>query len=398
MIHLILTLQSPFIISENRIENLLKSSDYISGSSLRGALASVFLKSNHKNNRDLFRDLFLSGTVHFGNCYLGTDKVSVITATARSCKNFSGFLPEKLDKEEPKHGVLDGLIRYYAYQKSLHQNSKKKKCLEHLDECKKCGSQVEYFSGVYGEIGDKYKRFEPKKTVITRTAIDENTLTAKEGSLFSTEVVLPPETGIGYYFHGRIFSSDSALEETLKDFLSNISFSIGGERTYGYGRIEVTEAKIISGSSFLDQDTETRLGNFNNKLQEFLPHEKELFFALTLNSDAILVDSFLRFVSPLNESILYEYFPTDIKFTLLESYCSTRIIKGWSNIHKLPKENDIALTMGSAFLFKAEEGTDKQELIEYLTNIENKGIGERKTEGFGKLVVCHPFHLEVNPI
>ena len=133
-------------------------------------------------------------------------------------------------------------------------------------------------------------------------------------------------------------------------------------------------------------------------MKEFLSDSRETYFALTLNSDAILVDRFLRFVSPLNENILYDYFPEDLTFELVDSYCSTRIVQGWSNIHKLPKENDLALIKGSTFLYKIERGTDKQRLINYFTHIETNGIGERKAEGFGEVIVCHPFHLEVNPI
>ena len=244
LIHLMFTLKSPLIISECRIDNLLISTDYISGSALRGALAHAFLRSSYKDNKKLFRDIFLSGKVRFGNSYLGTEQVSILPATARSCKNFPGFFPDKPDKDDPKHRVVDGMIRYHAFQESLRLNCEDQEYLKHLGECEECGSPIEQFSGAYGIKGDKYEKFQSRRTVITRTALNEHTLTAKEGSLFSTELILPPSETEGLAFHGRIFVSDSKLEEAVSDCLENLSLTIGGERTYGYGQVEVTEPRL----------------------------------------------------------------------------------------------------------------------------------------------------------
>ena len=401
MIHITLALKSPFIIAENRIDNLLRSTDYISGSVIRGALAHEYLKSKHKDNKELFHKFFLSGQVRFGNCYLGSERTSIVPATARSCKNFSGFKEKKMDKEAPKHGVLDSLIRFYAYQDKLRKNEVDNSCLNFLEECEYCGSPTEHFTGFFGEIeqkGVKYESHEPKKMVITRTAIDENTMTAKEGTLFSNELIIPPDQDKGLAFHGNIFVTEG-LEDELVNFLSdNTSFSIGGERTYGYGQTEIEGIDIINKSVFPDTDLKSRLSSFNEKVKQFLPEEESLYFVLTLNADAIVIDSFMRFVSCLDDAILRQYFPTELSFKMVESYCSTRIIKGWSNVHKLPKDNDLAIVKGSTFLFKTDKEIDEEELVTYLENIEQTGIGERKIEGFGEVIICHPFHLEVNPI
>jgi CRISPR-associated protein Csx10 len=36
--------------------------------------------------------------------------------------------------------------------------------------------------------------------------------------------------------------------------------------------------------------------------------------------------------------------------------------------------------------------------FEALERLEETGVGERTDEGFGELMVCHPFHLEVEPV
>ena len=136
------------------------------------------------------------------------------------------------------------MIRYHAFQESLRLNCEDQEYLKHLGECEECGSPIEQFSGAYGIKGDKYEKFQSRRTVITRTALNEHTLTAKEGSLFSTELILPPSETEGLAFHGRIFVSDSKLEEAVSDCLENLSLTIGGERTYGYGQVEVTEPRL----------------------------------------------------------------------------------------------------------------------------------------------------------
>lgn len=395
MIHLVLKLESPLIISENRSDNILESVDYIPGSVLRGALANAFLKSDYKDNADLFREFFLNEKVRFGNCYLGTENVTVLPATARSCKSFGGFVNPEADPYDPKHGVYDGLILYHAYQERLRYDSEIMSHLKYLDECEQCGAPTEQFTGVFAKAGreERYIKFENQRFVVTRTALDEYTLTAKEGSLFSIEVILPPKPEKAEYFYGKIFVSDFSLESDLKKFIDTAYFSIGGERTYGYGRVKMIETAIIPQQN----DIEYRLDNFNSILKKFLPGEESLHFVLTFNSDTILVDRFLRYVSPLNENILRDYYPTSLNFTLVEAHCSTRLVQGWSNIHKLPKENELAIVKGAVFLFKIDREIQKQKLINYLTKIELNGIGERKAEGFGEVIVCHPFHMEVEP-
>ena len=392
MIKLYLKLLSPILLSANRNDNILESLDYIPGSVLRGALASSFLKSKY-NKDNLFETIFLSGKVRFGNCYLGTDEVSVLPATARSCKTFSGFKDSDAPPDRPKHGVLDGLIRYYLFQKHLPEYPKNKKFLEHLDECKLCGFPVDQFSGVYAwhERKEKYLRFENKKSVITRTALDEYTQSAKKGALFSVEVLQPHPN---WDFHGKIFTDDPGIEKKLSDFILDSYFTLGAERTYGYGQVEVLDASPVTPVN----DMESRLDNFNNKLKQISPDETGCYFVLTFNADVILYDKFLRFVTRLDETVLKKYHPTDLEFCLEESYSFSKIVPGWNNIHKLPKENNLAIEKGAVFLFKLVDEFDKQKLITYLTKIENEGIGERKIEGFGEVKVNNPFHLKEEPI
>jgi CRISPR-associated protein Csx10 len=78
----------------------------------------------------------------------------------------------------------------------------------------------------------------------------------------------------------------------------------------------------------------------------------------------------------------------------LETYFTdTHIVSGWNAALRMPKGDVIAIQMGAVFLYSVE-GIDEQNLIEKLKTIEARGLGARRTEGFGRVKICDPFHVE----
>jgi CRISPR-associated protein Csx10 len=69
------------------------------------------------------------------------------------------------------------------------------------------------------------------------------------------------------------------------------------------------------------------------------------------------------------------------------------IASGWSTAWGLPKPTRLAARMGSVFVYRWEGAEDS--LLSMLEGLEQEGIGERRDEGFGECLICHPFHLEV---
>ena len=68
-------------------------------------------------------------------------------------------------------------------------------------------------------------------------------------------------------------------------------------------------------------------------------------------------------------------------------------IGGWNELWGAPRYNDYALETGSTFLFACEQPPDN-DLIEALRACEQTGIGRRRSEGFGRISISDPFHLE----
>jgi CRISPR-associated protein Csx10 len=92
--------------------------------------------------------------------------------------------------------------------------------------------------------------------------------------------------------------------------------------------------------------------------------------------------------------VLTREVPDAPPFELLpRCFTQTRVVSGWNSAYQLPKDDEVAITKGAAFLYRTE--TDMDILLAWLRQVEEQGIGERRAEGFGQVIVCHPFHWEV---
>jgi CRISPR-associated Csx10 family RAMP protein len=116
-------------------------------------------------------------------------------------------------------------------------------------------------------------------------------------------------------------------------------------------------------------------------------------FTLTLNSDAIVLDKLWRYCSVLNERVIEREAPGAPLCCLERWFTRTRIISGWNSAHRLPKEDELAIVKGASFLYTTT--TDRDILLAWLQQVEEQSIGERRVEGFGQVIACHPFHWEV---
>jgi CRISPR-associated protein Csx10 len=82
------------------------------------------------------------------------------------------------------------------------------------------------------------------------------------------------------------------------------------------------------------------------------------------------------------------------KFQLVYQCASVRRVTGWHQLWSTPKTNEYAMETGSVFLFAYLDSLDNA-LSEALFDLEEQGVGRRRAEGFGRVCVSDPFHLEV---
>ncbi|HEY6542959.1 MAG TPA: hypothetical protein VIZ18_18600, partial [Ktedonobacteraceae bacterium] len=168
------------------------------------------------------------------------------------------------------------------------------------------------------------------------------------------------------------------------------------------GKVHLT-ASLLEDKSDRFELFKARLSRFDTALREraglikdFKPELKSFYFVLTLHSPAILCDELLRYRSTIDKDMLANMIGLHEKenpFEVLYQSASTRRITGWNELWGTPRANDIAIDSGSVFLFESEKSLE--DLASKLYTLEEEGIGKRRAEGFGRVYISDPFHLEV---
>jgi CRISPR-associated Csx10 family RAMP protein len=151
------------------------------------------------------------------------------------------------------------------------------------------------------------------------------------------------------------------------------------------GRFEVSLPEIVEISDI--QKLKERISKFNRKLNI---SNENTYFCVTLLSDAIITDKYMRYKSFIE--------PGDMGIKDAEPILGIAEIipvQGWNSMAKIPKEDMVAIEKGSVFVFRTKKIDD---ILYGLYEAEVSGIGKRRGEGFGRLIVCDPFHSRDGPI
>lgn len=379
------SLRAPACLVENRnVGNTLPTLDYIPGSTLRGLLAQIYLEQPGHKVDDQFQQLFLNDAVSYPDLLPRGGRV--IPLTALSCKYHPGFL------SDAQHGVVDAVLpwlrRLYSITAELDPS---------IRECgyPNCKAPLDRLGGYY-ELSDKDEKQVPVgRRLLARTAILESREVARPGHLYTLEALAEEQE-----FSGNLRAADDEVSH-LKMLLSAQPRGwIGTARSRGLGEVHL--------SLFQEEDQrrsslEKRVTEFNRRLHS---DAKITCFSVTLHSDVILLDELLGFRGELpicdlraaagglpDVSVLN-------KFAFLTGWTDTRRIAGWQAVWGLPKGEEQALRRGSVFVYaladRAQNLSDEEskQLLDILSTIEQNGLGERPSEGFGRLRICDEFHWE----
>ncbi|MGM0369556.1 MAG: RAMP superfamily CRISPR-associated protein [Bacillota bacterium] len=421
-----ITTESPLVIKASHNEsNLISTLNYIPGSQLRGTLASRFGAEKKE-----FADLFLSNQVRFNNLYPEGSKP--IPLSAFSCKYYAGFR----NKDNPEydsqglglnHGVYDKLVEKIRLTKgSLEEEAAVKYCKKELgaeandevlglgsdnSEVEECDSFLKGYSGFYKleEVKGNlcYQTVSIAKSKIERTAIDDKTNSARQGSLYILETIDEGQQFVGTI---DILNDNSEVISRLKKLISKSNtayFGTGKSRGHGQVKLEVLDDEQYSNQSKLSQQQKFA------KIQDAINvSEGQTFFSLTLNSDTIIYNDLLQGKKDLNvEDILNysDYLTSEeqkevAKFKMVKEQAGSKTkdskiyfawltpIYGWNSLTRLPKAVEPALAKGSVFCYQTEEEINENLLLEAFEKIEANGLGERRNEGYGQVVINDRFH------
>lgn len=385
-------LLSPILIQENRQSNTPKSLSHIPGSTLRGALAMKHLRLGGSPKDNVFKILFSSGSINYPNLYPAGEQESnvstILPFTALSCKNNSGFKRTNYE-EQIGHGVNDGLADKLA--KRLLEK------YESVHSCKKCKQDLRAFSGFWNHSINNPAKVDTVLLFTRHTGIDRQTGTVAPNIFFTNQVIadlqkvsIKTNQGKNKEFYTQHFNGCTYLSEgqiSLLQNLSSDSFFIGRNKSRGLGEVKLSIQETVETSfDLLKWDI-----SFKQKYQAITKSNLPdgTYFPIGLESHAVLLDKYLRPIYDFNLD-----FP---EISPLLKIIKAQKIKGWNNAWKLAKSDDIAISMGSVFLFKYV-GSDVSGLTVYLNNLKKSGIGLRTDEGFGQISVCNSFHTEMEDI
>jgi CRISPR-associated protein Csx10 len=335
-----------------------------------------------------------------------------------TCKVAPGFLSQS-EPRDPKHGVFDTLLHHLAFNELRRLNAQPhtlppQRC-KHEEENRTCEAALEPFTRRY--MRERATRYHPVSSPgtrrMTRVGINRARETAEPGLLYSVQSVTEQTQ-----FVGRITLSDSWDETQVDEFkkaLCNIN-RIGGEQTYGLGRVEVAVREVDDDA----EDISTRVSKFNEKLKEVWgvstaegaqPAPDAHYLTIDLFTPALLttpdgtptVQLTAVMLKQRAEELGFANLPELEVVNGLEAsgkerpfmFTGPTIVSGWSEAWGLPKQPTLAAVTGSVYVFRT---SNIDAWRDALSKFEERGIGARREEGFGAVRICDPFHLEVKPV
>ena len=366
-----ITLEEPVLIGNgSQMGNILTTCDYIPGSTLLGLCAGLFLRKfpsaesetdpHHMN----FQDLFLSDKTCFKNGYPLTDnldKTFPMPFSVFGCKDY-GYQKPKIDLK-PMHGINDYLFKKVP------------------DICPdaNCSAAMVHKSG-YAYLNPDFGlcNYDADRQIITHNQVSDK---KEESRLFSFEVL-----SRGQQFSGEIVFSETSHREIIKNLFREGPFRIGKARNRGYGGITIT---------YEESDEPIQ-----KSLSEGSPNgdsEISLYFL----SDAILMDSSLNYAGALKPRHLTDALGIDGETKIVvitspdssgnpKSFWKHTPVMGFNAKRKMPLPMERAISKGSVFTVKILSNTAAA--FPDLSKLHQRGIGLRRNEGYGQMVVNHKIH------
>ncbi|UUO15805.1 RAMP superfamily CRISPR-associated protein [Dolichospermum heterosporum] len=343
------------------------SHPYIPGSMIRGFLIGLYLQKNRiKANDDILdiqqlpnvKRLFFDATT---TCYL----------------NAYPFIDNKRTLPTPRSWYKDKGVKFSEdHEETVYDFSKipsdEQKELTNDEEENLSPKLLEENFCLVDD--DEVLLYNVKRRINIHNKRDRKRGRGIEGSgaIFSYDAI-----DAGQTFQGVVLCKTQEDQAVIELLLQQKDVWLGGSQSAGYGH-----AKI----ELLNNDHEWYEVESASKKRI----EKNENLTITLLSDTIIYDEYGQIVSNPEtlRQILSELLKEELKFQNNGIYASGIIVGGFNRKWGLPLPQTPALVAGSVFVFeKIDISSEKfQEFLDNANKIEEKGIGERRVDGFGRLV------------
>ena len=398
-------LLSPVVVKSDWKSEHAEGGRYITGTAIRGALATVYLQHNGQVD-ETFRSLFLNeASCRFGPLDPGRQNSPL---TAAVCK-----------REGADHTLVD--LLWYRTAQHHTAGSVSKDAEVDWQQCKVCGHDLTGHAGFWNKKKNNglQDMSDSRHHVATHVGIDRHTATAAESILYTPESMLP--SGEEEDLYGWLMADDAALWE-LNQLLAAESYriSVGQHRTRGYGDMRVTLGEVDD----LDDSQAHPEGwqKWSLDLIDFLSNQpfsvpelnsEDFYFTLSFPTGAVFVDKFLRYsldpasmipwLSPM--SSVDDAFPIRDRprrqaasggtVGWIAAVTRHEHLHGWNAAQGLPRQDEWGVARGSVYVY-CFRGTAKEReaLIQELITLSKDGVGLRRNEGFGTVIISDDFYRQ----
>jgi len=304
--------------------------ELVPGSMVRGAVIARYVRQNQADAADAtFRHLFLDGNVRFLNAYPQAYGQRV--------------LPVPLSWYREKDGGKTAPV--YDFAVGVPENGDR--------QWQRIGQPFCHL-WVGEDEGCKVELAKPDQHINIHTAReDRQKVTKGESTVFRYEALAPEQT-----FCGVILAEQEQDLEMLQQWLlEGEVISLGGSHLAGYGQVRLQKVSI------------------QNDWREYMPVGDDTdFIIVTLLSDALIRNPQTgAYVTTLKPIVGCDH---------QQAFVNVRVVGGFNRKWNLPLPQAPAIQAGSVFVYQADD-----DLLSRLQSLEVSGIGERRTEGFGRIAV-----------
>jgi CRISPR-associated protein Csx10 len=385
-----LTLRSPTSLGAPVAgDNLRGTRQEIPGSALRGALGFALAEALPQASEQIFVDLFGDGQEHHPGATFGFLYPTAIQRDPEaSPSGKAGRVPDpslfpatplpltatacKFDpRRHPRHDILlDRIASHLAASaadaRNVHESS--------LQRCTHPGCEAP----LRGQHGVRGLHEGVPTRLISRVSLDRSRASARDGQLFTQELLTPGTT-----FTGTIRNIPSGSREHLALALAQ-PLSLGRGRSSGWGRVEVSvqpapvAPDIVARAEAFDRALGQRLARVRlptARIGRLIP--------ITLHSPLV----------PVTDDGRAELLESVAPATLLFSARRFTRDGGWDQRAGLMQPL-LTVEAGAVFVLELPEGQHWREFLAQLRHLEASGLGTRRHQGFGHALCFDPFHAQ----
>jgi len=398
-------LESPVVLRRERQSQRSEGIDYVPGTQVRGAFARIYLWRKGEADTAFQRIFGEGGQCRFGPLDPGNE---YFPKTAYSCKRVPGFATEGEEKSGG-HGVVDLLPVIVRWSLTGQPPAPVR--------CQVCDHDLKPLSGSYFRQADgtcRDLRHRWRRLAMAHVGIERISGTAAESIFFHLPAMEPnpesPEGSATTALYGWI-DTEPEIIELLQDLLREEGgiLRIGHARTRGYGRVRLRIHKEMQEESPDWEEWNRKFGEF---LGGLLDPQRDFLFTLEFPCGAILVDDLLRYT--VDPSWMVPWLPrlglqsparsprqiSRVEFASGEILSVAAVtqherVRGWNFAHGLPRADEWTVCRGAVYVYLYRgDNHGREQLKEQLRTLERTGVGIRRGEGFGAVVINNPFHLQ----